>query len=1482
MRPAFALSLLLAFALFVASVRSAPAGDVILQYFEGRWQTIERRVPDVFLANYQALWVPPPGKADSGGFSVGYDVFDRFNLGTPFDRTLYGTTEDFRQLSRELDQAGIALYIDCVLNHNGFSDLGRPGFVENGDYPGFVVSLPNDVDGDFHGIFEGGDLNGRLAGLIDIAQEKNHQFFRHPVEMGNPSNIPFETPNPANRRFYPDQDLPMENGRHPFNLEDPMAGDPTIENATGLTLRYLQWMVEVNGVDGFRLDATKHIPTWYFNNFYDARLFNVGRNKVNGGPFTPFSFGENYTGDFGTLAAYVRKDGFGNRDTLDFPLFFAMRSVFGAGGFASMRSLEFASFDGYDGNANDGSLGVLFAGSHDEHGAGSFNGFSNIPHAHILTRAGYPAVYYNAKEFGDGRDFPKDGRGDALGNFGGVVLPRLARINKAYADGPQFTRWIDDDVYIYERANSMIVGLNDRGDSGFDTRSIDTAFRNVTLVELTGNATSMSVDPNNDIFDSIAIGADGRATIRVPRSSSSNGFHGRGYVVYGLEAPRSTLSIANAVGTIGPDPDDGRPEGTRRLATLDIVTADTIDVALSVDGAGPAEDNAIVKLDFGRDTSGDSDVFDGGRFFGWDEFQNGSATSGGGTGMYSTAIDATNLVDGYHYVSTAAFRPRPNGEPAVFDLQRRVVYLDRLPPQAQLLFPAGPFNGVNDIASSSYEVVASAEPLVNSLHFVKDYPMGATDDDIAALIDGSTSARRHDRAEWRLALNDLAPGALRLAMVVFEESGNRNVIRIDGIGVQVPLPQLALGVDNDLSPGGVDFTGVPGEIAEPALAREIVVRVNTANAGDPIAFPADYSVSLIVDDGAPLAAVPYDAQLLPPLGRLVQNDQNLGDDFDEFRFVWRGYAKGQHSFRAVATLTATPGSPNEALAFVNVSESTTGPAIAITRPAPPGETLSNPTAIDVVATLDASAAFAQAFLDNGEDSLPLGQSTNPQGTLSASMSVGSYNVVDVIPPGAISVSAGEFPVRVVATTGANGGGIASQASSVWTIAGVPADPAALFQPTIDGDAAEMFVNTGAIATSRANGGAGGSGPGMPADFGADGSLMELHAVVRDNALFATIRGDLFGATEENFDNVTILLIDANAGSGQGAQALNGVLTDASDGLRGEISAARFALSPMLVGEGHAIDFVFGATRPGTMAGYTLGTDGTLGAFDDFQYSGAISWAYDADAENDAPGASGTTVAAPNAIEIRVPMEVLGNPDAYAIRIAVVTASDDGFPSPNTLPENISDAFDQIQMIETMARIAPTPPILLNEIFVGNVDWIELYNPNIAPVDLGGWTLRMDDGADVRRDFTFPPGAVIDAEGYLLVSDEGGTSPLPDSATTIHAGFNIPWDETRGASAALLDPSGVGKDYVDWTFAYDMGGGGAQSVARNVPYGTAFDGMVIGAASGANGTSLARDAQSTDTDTGGDWDNASGLNALFPTPGAANESTPIDGLYWVAR
>src|SRR5690349_18528098 len=86
-----------------AAVASVPlttlAEDIsppaILQYFETPYSGVENRMADLFAAGYGSLYTPPPGRASSGT-SVGYDQYDRFDLGKAGDPTLYGTETGLR------------------------------------------------------------------------------------------------------------------------------------------------------------------------------------------------------------------------------------------------------------------------------------------------------------------------------------------------------------------------------------------------------------------------------------------------------------------------------------------------------------------------------------------------------------------------------------------------------------------------------------------------------------------------------------------------------------------------------------------------------------------------------------------------------------------------------------------------------------------------------------------------------------------------------------------------------------------------------------------------------------------------------------------------------------------------------------------------------------------------------------------------------------------------------------------------------------------------------------------------------------------------------------------------------------------------------------------------------------------------------------------------------------------------------------------
>ncbi len=84
------------------------------------------------------------------------------------------------------------------------------------------------------------------------------------------------------------------------------------------------------------------------------------------------------------------------------------------------------------------------------------------------------------------------------------------------------------------------------------------------------------------------------------------------------------------------------------------------------------------------------------------------------------------------------------------------------------------------------------------------------------------------------------------------------------------------------------------------------------------------------------------------------------------------------------------------------------------------------------------------------------------------------------------------------------------------------------------------------------------------------------------------------------------------------------------------------------------------------------------------------------------------------------------------------------------------------------------------------DWIEIFNPNPAPLDLAGWSLT-DDPARPRK-WVFPA-RVLPAQGYLVVfASEKDDSHRPyGPASELHTNFKL---SAGGEYLALLDPAGA--------------------------------------------------------------------------------------------
>ncbi len=885
----------------------------MLQWFEQPWTAMERRMPDFFMAGFGSVWLPPPtrgyvwpGSANQNSTSAGYDAFDRFDFGRPGATTAYGTEQGFDAVLSEFHRCGAQVFIDAILNHNSGRQTGA-GFMEDGGYPGFWMNppspmrdkLPTDNWGDFNngistGYYQSENPNGArycllkgdLVALCDIAHETNHSFIRQPVGP-DPLNIPggryFNNPNPANAKFYPDtalgSDAPVNNpgmwyadplntgifaapcdvpsrnegpsqftfGR--FNTSDPMAGDAYAENATGFLMRWTQWMMDVKKVDGFRIDAIKHIPSWFFDTFFDA-VTHMRRFTPDGRRVNPYVFGECVEGNSFCFDRYVRKpngrasgrlaagDNFANRDALDLSGAGSLRNLIGGGGLGDWNTILPSHIDSTDDGFNNGTVGVNHVHSHDNGTTGQGNANPPTPtyrqqgwytYAYVLMRTGQANVFHNARGIvrtGAGF-YPKHGLPNALGADSASTnldptITNLVTLSNQLGRGEFQPRWIDGDVMIFERrtnqggglySGNCIVGCNDRYDGGFESRTISTSFPQGTrLIEMTGNASNPAVDPNNDIADVLTVGAGGSLTIRVPRNTSTTGFeHNKGFVVYAPAIPSGTLELSNIASTIPADA-ASTPAFRRRLASIPVITADSFQIQLTTANGDPgaannnnADDNAVFRWNAGYEDwngNGQTDIDHTNAVVpGYEQFvtlREPLAGTANTNGRYHQAIDATRLEEGVNYLSVVAFRKRIGGEGPLFREFRKAVYIDRLPPQVQALtncpLPAG---------TTSYQFTIKAlDRTVNSVHVVRDPP------DVPnplTLANAGNRAAQLDRLEWIGGVTGLTDGPHRLLIIAFEESGRGSYHFIDCLVGPPPPPPCPADFNND---GGVDGADV--------------------------------------------------------------------------------------------------------------------------------------------------------------------------------------------------------------------------------------------------------------------------------------------------------------------------------------------------------------------------------------------------------------------------------------------------------------------------------------------------------------------------------------------------------------------------------------------------------------------------------------------------------------------------------------------------
>lgn len=470
---------------------------IMMQYFEWNmpsgilWNQLRNDAGTLAAEGITALWIPPPYKGDGGRDEQGYAVYDLYDLGE-FDQkgtvpTKYGSKDELRAAIDEAHKHGLAVYADIVLDHKMGADGTEVVKAEeyNPDNRLEKASDIKEIVAWTHFFFPG--RGGKYSDFewhwyhftgIDYDEKRDQQgIFKF-------------------RNKYWSRQVDEENG----NFDYLMGADLDLNHSEVKEelKRWGLWFVGETNIDGFRLDAVKHMKFGFYNEWLDEM-----RSKYRDELFT---VGEYWSADLGALVNYLETTSHA-LSLFDVPLHFKFSEASHGGNTFDMRTI----FDGTLTREHP-VKSVTFVDNHDTQPGQSLESwvqdwFKPLAYAMILLRQdGYPCVFY----------------GDYYGMAGSGIAPMrdmlvpLMKARRQYAYGVQhdyfdhgntvgWTREGDD-----EHPDSGLAVLLTNGADGEKKMFVGQKFAGAQFYDLTGNRD-----------DLVAIEEDGNGLFKVNGGSVS-------------------------------------------------------------------------------------------------------------------------------------------------------------------------------------------------------------------------------------------------------------------------------------------------------------------------------------------------------------------------------------------------------------------------------------------------------------------------------------------------------------------------------------------------------------------------------------------------------------------------------------------------------------------------------------------------------------------------------------------------------------------------------------------------------------------------------------------------------------------------------------------------------------------------------------------------------------------------------------------------
>lgn len=418
-----------------------------LAYWGGDLAGIQQKMSYLKGMGITAIWISPlvdnenlnmnPGSPISAPYH-GYDARDFMKTEEHFGDSSNSWTA-FDNLVTAAHQNGIKVIVDWANNHSNYNGGGELGALYNNGV--FMASDSNDPSGYFH-------HNPNISDYNDRYQLQYYTL---------------------------------------LSLEDLNQENSTIDDYLKSAVHQFQ----SHGADGFRLDAIKHV-TWGWEYSFANSVFTQSPS---------FLFGEwfnNNPGDpmYHDAYKFANKSGISE---LDFGINGAVRDVFASNNnFSELDSAISTENTNFAWNTDL----VTFFDSHDQSRLLSANNNNNRLHeamAFLLTCRGIPVILYGDEQY---LHNDTNGGGDPyvrvwMSSYNTTTiayqlinkLATLRQNNDALAYGSSQQRWINNDVYIYERKffnDVVLVAINKNDSTSYPISGLFTALPAGTYADYLG------------------------------------------------------------------------------------------------------------------------------------------------------------------------------------------------------------------------------------------------------------------------------------------------------------------------------------------------------------------------------------------------------------------------------------------------------------------------------------------------------------------------------------------------------------------------------------------------------------------------------------------------------------------------------------------------------------------------------------------------------------------------------------------------------------------------------------------------------------------------------------------------------------------------------------------------------------------------------------------------------------------------------------